>query len=123
MTREKNLKPFTKENAKHYGRKGGIKSGIVRAERKSIKEQMQLLLSMPVYSDYRINILKEAGFEETEINNQLLFTYNIFEKAINGDVRACEFIMKIIQIENENYNQELSKVDKLLIEIEKYANE
>lgn len=123
MTREKNLKPFTEENAKYYGRKGGIKSGIVRAERKSIKEQMKILLSMPVSSDYRINILKEAGFTEPEINNQLLLTYTIFEKAIKGDVRACEFIMKIIQVENENYNQELSKVDKLLIEIEKYANE
>ena len=111
------------ENAKYYGRKGGIKSGIVRAERKSIKEQMKILLSMPVSSDYRINILKEAGFTEPEINNQLLLTYTIFEKAIKGDVRACEFIMKIIQVENENYNQELSKVDKLLIEIEKYANE
>lgn len=108
MSNVKNLKPFTKENAKYYGRKGGIKSGIVRAERKSIKEQLQLLLSMPVSSDYRINILKEAGFKETEINNQLYLTYSIFEKALTGDIRATALIFKTIQNEDEEKNNELT---------------
>ena len=43
MANIENLKPFTKENAKYYGKKGGIKSGKARAERKSIKEQMRIL--------------------------------------------------------------------------------
>ena len=82
MANNENLQPFTKENAKYYGKKGGIKSGIVRAERKSIKEQMKLLLEMPVVNKSRINKLKEVGFEESEINNQLYLTYTIFEKAL-----------------------------------------
>ena len=81
-----NLQPFTKENAKYYGKKGGIKSGIVRAERKSIKEQMKLLLEMPLVNESRIKRLKEAGFNDSEINNQLYLTYSIFEKALTGDI-------------------------------------
>lgn len=101
MANNENLQPFTKDNAKIYGKKGGIKSGKVRAERKSIKEQMKILLEMPIANEIRINRLKEAGFEEGEINNQLYLTYAIFEKALTGDVRATALIFKIMQNEDE----------------------
>lgn len=101
MANIENLKPFTKENAKYYGKKGGIKSGKVRAERKSIKEQMKLLLEMPITNESRINKLMEAGFKESEINNQLYLTYTIFEKALTGDVKATSLIFKTIQNEDE----------------------
>lgn len=112
MPNIENLKPFTRENAKYYGKKGGIKSGIVRAERKSIKEQMQLLLSMPVSNPRKANMLLEAGFEEAEINNQLLLTYTIFEKALTGDVKATSLVFKTIQNEDNeksnNFNDSLN---------------
>lgn len=114
MANIENLEPFTKENAKYYGKRGGIKSGIVRAERKSIKEQMQLLLSMPVASQNKVNLLKESGFDDAEINNQLLLTYTIFQKAITGDVKATSIILKTIQNEdNEKTNAFNDTLDDL----------
>lgn len=114
MANIENLEPFTKENAKYYGKRGGIKSGIVRAERKSIKEQMQLLLSMPVASQNKVNLLKESGFDDAEINNQLLLTYTIFQKAITGDVKATSIILKTIQNEdNEKTNAFNDALDDL----------
>lgn len=101
MSNNDNLQPFTKNNAKYYGKKGGIKSGQVRAERKSIKEQLKILLEMPVSKDYRIKELQEAGFNESEINNQLYLTHKIFEKALSGDVKATSLIFKTIQNEDE----------------------
>ena len=101
MANSENLQPFTKDNAKIYGKKGGIKSGKVRAERKSIKEQMKILLEMPITNESRIDRLKKAGFEEGEINNQLYLTYTIFEKALTGDVRATSLIFKVMQNEDE----------------------
>lgn len=100
MANIENLQPFTKENAKYYGKKGGIKSGQVRAERKSVKEQMKLLLEMPIINESRIKRLKEAGFDESESNNQLYLIYSIFEKALTGDVRATSLIFKTIQNED-----------------------
>lgn len=101
MANIENLQPFTKENAQYYGKKGGMKSGIVRAERKSIKEQMKLLLEMPITNESRINRLKEAGFQDGELNNQLYLTYTIFEKALTGDVKATTLVFKTIQNEDE----------------------
>lgn len=101
MANIENLQLFTKENAKIYGKRGGIKSGKVRAERKSLKEQMKLLLEMPVTNESRINKLKEAGFEDNEITNQLYLTYATFERAIAGDIRAVSIIYKTIQNEDE----------------------
>ena len=105
MANIENLKPFTKDNAKYYGKKGGIQSGQIRAERKSIKEQLKILLSMPVTSEIRLDRLREAGFTDAEMNNQLYLTYSIFEKALSGDVKAASLIFKIIQNEdNEKTN-------------------
>ena len=104
MANSENLQPFTKENAKYYGKKGGIKSGQVRAKRKSLKEQMKILLEMPITNENRINKLKQAGFEESEINNQLYLTYSTFEKAISGDIRAVSLVCKIMQNEDKEKN-------------------
>ena len=75
---------------------------------------MQLLLSMPVASQNKVNLLKESGFDDTEINNQLLLTYTIFQKAITGDVKATSIILKTIQNEdNEKTNAFNDALDDL----------
>ena len=49
MANEKNLKPVrTKEEARKRGRQGGIKSGIVRAQRKTLREELITLLETKV---------------------------------------------------------------------------
>lgn len=46
MANEMNLKPVrTKKEARERGKNGGIKSGQVRAERKTLKDELLLLLS------------------------------------------------------------------------------
>jgi hypothetical protein len=116
-TNNENLQPFTKENAKLYGKKGGKKSGQVRAEKKSIKEQLKILLEMPITKQERISKLKEAGFEENEINNQLYLTYTVFEKALTGDVKAISLVFKTIQNEDgeksNSFNDALNSLFQL----------
>lgn len=41
MANEQNLKPFTKENAKEMGRKGGLKFAENQRERKTLKEAVE----------------------------------------------------------------------------------
>ena len=46
MANKNNLKPVrTKEEARERGKKGGIKSGEVRRERKTLKDELLLLLA------------------------------------------------------------------------------
>lgn len=72
MARE-DLQPVrTKEEAKKRGRAGGIKSGEARRARKTLKEELLLLLSQG--------------------NTQEKISLALISKALNGDTKAFEVI-------------------------------
>lgn len=74
-----NLKPVTKRTkneAREISKKGGIRSGEVRRERKKLKEELLLLLS--------------------EGDNNRRMSLAIFERALNGDTKAFEVIRDTI---------------------------
>lgn len=80
LANEKNLKPFTseqsREKAVENGRKGGIESGKAKRKRKSLREQLEMLL--------------ETG------NTQESIAVALVEKAMSGDVRAFEVLRDTI---------------------------
>lgn len=80
MANSENLKHFdsnqSREEAKKNGKKGGIKSGEVRRARKTLKEELLLLL--------------ESG------NNQQKMSVALFQKALKGDIKAFEVIRDTI---------------------------
>ena len=103
MANEQNLIPFTsnqnREEAKKNGRKGGIKSGEVRRKRKAMKEQMEMLLSLPFKSKKQFNFMKELGIEEDNIDNQMALIVAMYGKALKGDVQAFNTIREVVQDE------------------------
>lgn len=80
MANEQNLKPFTSEQsrdeAKKNGRKGGIASGEARRKRKTLKEELILLL-------------------ETNNYNQKI-SLAMINKALKGDTKAFNTIRDTI---------------------------
>lgn len=80
VANEQNLKPFTaeqsREEAVKNGKKGGIASGKAKRKRKSLREQLELLL--------------ETG------NTQESIAVALVEKAMSGDVRAFEVLRDTI---------------------------
>lgn len=77
MANSENLKPArSKSEAREKGKKGGIKSGEKRRERKALKEELLLLLS--------------TGDTQKKLSLALI------EKAMNGDVKAFEVIRDTI---------------------------
>lgn len=100
MANENNLKPVrTKSEARKRGRLGGIKSGEKRAERKTLKEELLLLLSQ--------------GDTQSKMSLALI------QKAMNGDTKAFEVIRDSIgekpvdkvQANVFNYEESLKAVD------------
>lgn len=96
MANKDNLKPVrTKEEARERGKKGGIKSGEVRRERKTLKDELLLILA--------------TG------NTQNKVSLAIIKKALSGDTKAFEVIRDTIgekAVEKvENTNIELSYED------------
>lgn len=104
MANNENLKPFdsnqSREEAKKNGRKGGIKSGEVRRARKTLKEELLLLL--------------ESGNTQNKISLALI------QKALKGNIKAFEVIRDTIgekqsdKIETQNTN--IGIVDEKTIE-------
>ena len=80
MANEKNLRPFTsdqsREEAAKNGSKGGRASGKARRKRKTLKEELLLMLA--------------------EGDTQQSVTLALIEKAMSGDTKAFEVIRDTI---------------------------
>lgn len=90
MANEQNLRPreLTNEEATELGRKGGIASGKARKQKKLIKDNIELLLSLPIKSKKMKEQLAELGIEESEMNNQMAMVIAMYQKVLKGDVSA-----------------------------------
>lgn len=76
MANSENLKQLSSKEARKNGKIGGIKSGEVRRARKTLKEELLLLL--------------ENGNTQNKISVALV------QKAIKGDIKAFEVIRDTI---------------------------
>ena len=102
MANEQNLIPFTsnqsREEAKKNGAKGGKKSGEVRRKRKAMKEQMEMLLSLPFKQSEALDFMKDLGIEDN-LDNQMALIVAMYGKALKGDVQAFNTIREVVQDE------------------------
>ena len=95
MANEQNLKPFnelTEKEQRELAQKGGIASGKARAARKTLKEELLLLLA--------------EGDTQQKISLALL------QKAMNGDTKAFEVIRDSIG-EKQTENIDIAVKKKL----------
>ena len=88
---ENNLIPMnerSKEEARELGRKGGIASGETRRRNKTLKEQFELLLSLPVKKEGEIgkkiiDVANDLGIPAEELDNQMAMCINMFANAMS----------------------------------------
>ena len=97
MANENNLIPIrTKSEAREKGYNGGKASGEARRERKAMKEQLKLLLSLPMENDAVREQIKSFGIGDEEIDNQMAMTIALYKEAIQGNTKAYELIRDTI---------------------------
>ena len=106
MANEQNLMPIelvnarkTREERKESASKAGKASGEAKRKRKAMKEQMEMLLSLPFKSKKQLNFIKELGIEENDIDNQMALIVAMYGKALKGDVQAFNTIREVVQDE------------------------
>ena len=92
MANEQNLVPFTSEQSREEavknGQKGGIASGISRRARKTLRAELEILLSAQT-------IDKETG-KKTESTVQEAVTVALVKQALKGNTKAFEIIRDTI---------------------------
>lgn len=96
MANIENLKPKdsnqSREEAKKNGKKGGIASGKARRERKAMREQLEMLLKLPVKSEKTKKQIHDLGISDKEIDNQMALTISLYQEALKGNTKAYELI-------------------------------
>ena len=127
---DENLIPTTKRTKKEVREmttKGGKRSGEVRRQRKTQREQLQLLLSLPLKNPKAKEQIKNLGIEDTEINNQMAMNvamYNLILKGGKGAVQAYNSFVDLLgDRDREKKDLEIKRlreeVNKLQLEQEK----
>ncbi len=73
---DENLRTLSPSEAREYGRRGGVRSGEVRRERKAIRQALEEALSMP------------CEVEGVELSNVEAIAASMVNEAKGGNVRA-----------------------------------
>ena len=122
MANEQNLKIPTSEQAREYGKRGGIASAKKKKERKAFKESLELLLQMKAPEIAVAQIKRQMPkIKDKDLNCQNAVLIGMVLAAIKGNVKAAEMIRDTIgekpveQVKNTNTN--------INIEDEKIINE
>ena len=100
MTKEKNGKLFTSNQSRveaaKNGQKGGIASGESRRKKKAMREQMEMLLSLPFADEEAKENMKELGIPVDDIDNQMALMIATYQKALTGDTSAINIVREVI---------------------------
>lgn len=93
MTGDQNLKPFTsnqsREEAVENGRKGGIKSGQVRRQKKTLSDLAKMIAETPA-PDAARRKLEQIGIEAEDASNNAVIVASVYSKAVKGNMQAVE---------------------------------
>lgn len=127
MANEQNLiknEDLTPSQRRKNASKAGKASVEAKRKRKAMKEQMEMLLSLPVKNDKVKKQLQAIGIEKNEIDNQMALIVSLYQTALKGgknSVQAFNIIQQLVEKNNAQQENEITKVERLLNKIKEEA--
>ena len=125
MANEQNLMPIelvnarkTREERRESASKAGKASGEAKRRRKAMKEQMEMLLSLPFNLKDKngnnvIDALSSLGIEKDNIDNQMAMVISLWKTAIGDSNQKIQAVREIREIVQDN--QTVSKDNRVQI--------
>lgn len=92
---EENLKPFNRETAVKYAKKGAEASVRVRKEKKKLREMVKMFGEMKA-PDQVQKYMEKQGLKGKDMTNYMSTVVGLFAKARGGDTAAFNAIRDII---------------------------
>ena len=109
---DENLRPCEYKLSQEEAKKGGIRSGQVRKQKKTVAEYLRKWADSEV-SEKNKKALEALGLSE-EATNRTLLVVPLIQKAIKGDTKALQMALELL---GEDKKKEL-EIKKLRREIE-----
>ena len=122
---DKNLIPNSERSpseVRENGRKGGIASGKVRRKKRDMREAAKVLLDTEVKNPRLRRKMKDNGLDDDDLTNQMAVLLSMFMSAVNGNVRAAEFLRDTAGYGAKS-QQEVPLIDNSTKELEDYLEQ
>ena len=97
------------------GRKGGIKSGETRRNKKTMRELAKIVNSLPLSTKNKAQL--PDGIKEDEMTFQMGFIIKVYQQALKGDTKAMKLWVDLSNTLDEERNK--LEIKKLKAEIKK----
>lgn len=100
MANTQNLRPFTsdqsREEAAKNGRKGGKKSGESRRRKRSMRENLQMLMELQIVNPDMIKTMKEFGVPDDEMTYQSAVNIARLNAALSMNIKAIDSVDELL---------------------------
>lgn len=120
---EHQFNKLTAEKQQAIASMGGKASVEARREKKAMKEQIELLLSLPLQDEKAKEQFKKMGIDTDNINNQMAMIVKVFQTALGGgknQISAATFLRDTVG-EKPKETVEISKsIDETINEVDDY---
>lgn len=124
MANEQNLKPFTSEQSREEavknGKKGGIASGESRRRKKTLKDLMNSVATMPLQDGKLTDIdqIKSlASAKGKNITVEEAFVLKLTQKALSGDYKAMRLWVELMGEESTQTDEKANANRQTLAEL------
>ena len=125
MANEENLKIIrTESEAREKGKKGGIASGESRRRKKTLKELMNSIATMPLQDGKLTDINKIKSLASAKGKNitvEEAFVLKLTQKALSGDHKAMRLWVELMGEDTSKDGDEPQDNDGLMDSIEEAA--
>ena len=128
MAGEENLIPLnkrTKEEQREITTAGGLASGESRRKRKAMREQAELLLSLPLQEGKLKEQLKALGVDADNIDNQMAMIISMWRTATVGGQNSVMAFNSLRDLMGEKPKEviEIHSTDETIKELDKIIGE
>lgn len=123
MSNEQNLRVPTSEEARKYGRKGGIESGKTRRENRDRKKRMQKTIDLLVRDPETLKKLKEVGVDDaTGVTYEDAMDLVHTVKAAQGDIQSYKAVKEEAygKMDNKTELEVSGEVSGITINVKRY---
>ena len=121
MANPENITNLTKEQLSANGKKGAQRSAAIRRQKKAMREEMIMMLSLPVKRSVRnaankmltidkAKALADFSSRNTTVQTQILL--KLTQMAMNGNIKAMQLIMELSGEMNQK-TVDTSAIDRL----------
>lgn len=114
--KEHSFDNLTADKQQEIASKGGKASVKARRKKKAMREQMEMLLSLPLVDEKAKAQFKDLGIDDANMDNQMALVVSTFKQALKGNTNAINIIRELIGekvIELNVNNATDSKVQEL----------